>query len=160
MDDFKKNTKINCYKEGGQVAYKSRKAGKADTSSDIAQDKKIVKKAFGMHDKQEHPGEKTDLSKLKKGGRAKKEKGTVKKYCGGGMSKYKEGGAVGVYGAKKKSGDLDSIEKAKDIKPKKLAEGGMLKDTDAEANPGLAKLPTDVRNKMGYKKAGGCVAKK
>jgi len=30
-----------------------------------------------------------------------------------------------------------------------------LKPTDKKANPGLAKLPTDVRNKMGYAKKGG-----
>ena len=41
-----------------------KEGGKAD----MAQDKKMVKKAFSMHDKQEHKGEKTDLSKLKKGG--------------------------------------------------------------------------------------------
>jgi len=35
---------------------------------DIAEDKKLIKKAFAMHDKQEHPGKKTNLSKLKKGG--------------------------------------------------------------------------------------------
>ena len=40
---------------------------------DIKQDKAIVKKAFKMHDAQEHKGGKgTDLSKLKKGGMAKK----------------------------------------------------------------------------------------
>ena len=39
----------------------------------------------------------------------------------------------------------------------KKAKGGMLKDVDAEANPGLAKLPTKVRNKMGYKRSGGSV---
>ena len=39
---------------------------------DIKQDKAIIKKAFGMHDKQEHKGEHTDLSKLKKGGMAAK----------------------------------------------------------------------------------------
>ena len=33
--------------------------------------------------------------------------------------------------------------------------GGALKETDAESNPGLAKLPTEVRNKMGYMKKGG-----
>jgi len=54
-------------------------------SEDIAQDKKVVKKAFSMHDKQSHEGEKTDLSKLKRGGRAKKEVGTVRKYAAGGM---------------------------------------------------------------------------
>jgi len=37
---------------------------------DIAEDKKLIKKAFKMHDKQEHPGKRTNLSKLKKGGLA------------------------------------------------------------------------------------------
>jgi len=40
---------------------------------DIAEDKKLIKKAFSMHDKQEHPGKKTNLSKLKKGGITGKE---------------------------------------------------------------------------------------
>ena len=35
---------------------------------DIVEDKKLIKKAFKMHDAQEHKGSKTDLSKLKKGG--------------------------------------------------------------------------------------------
>jgi hypothetical protein len=35
---------------------------------DLKQDKKLIKKAFSMHDKQEHPGKKTNLAKLKKGG--------------------------------------------------------------------------------------------
>ncbi len=32
-----------------------------------------------------------------------------------------------------------------------------LKPVDAEQNPGLSKLPTEVRNKMGYMKKGGVV---
>ena len=40
--------------------------------SDVAMDKKVVKKAVGMHDKQLHGGKKTDLAKLKSGGCAKK----------------------------------------------------------------------------------------
>ena len=43
-----------------------KEGGKAD----MAQDKKIVKKAVGMHDKQMHGGKKTDMSMLKKGGTA------------------------------------------------------------------------------------------
>jgi len=35
--------------------------------------------------------------------------------------------------------------------------GGSLKSVDKTKNPGLAKLPTPVRNKMGYKKYGGAV---
>lgn len=42
-------------------------------------------------------------------------------------------------------------------KGRKFNKGGALKQTDAEANPGLAKLPTEVRNKMGYMKKGGDV---
>ena len=34
-------------------------------------------------------------------------------------------------------------------------DGGMMKAVDADKNPGLAKLPTQVRNKMGYMKKGG-----
>jgi len=42
----------------------------------------------------------------------------------------------------------------------KKAGGGMLKDVDAESNPGLSKLPEAVRNKMGYKRSGGKVSYK
>jgi hypothetical protein len=34
-------------------------------------------------------------------------------------------------------------------------DGGMMKPVDSKKNPGLAKLPTEVRNKMGYMKKGG-----
>jgi len=42
-------------------------------------------------------------------------------------------------------------------KKKKMKAGGALK---APANPGLKKLPTKVRNKMGYMKSGGKVTSK
>ena len=35
---------------------------------DVAEDKKLIKKAFRMHDAQEHKGKHTNLTKLKKGG--------------------------------------------------------------------------------------------
>ena len=40
-------------------------------------------------------------------------------------------------------------------KGRKFSKGGDMKSVDTEKNPGLAKLPTDVRNKMGYMKKGG-----
>ena len=40
----------------------------AGGKTDMTQDKKMVKKAVGMHDKQMHGGKKTDLQALKKGG--------------------------------------------------------------------------------------------
>ena len=39
-----------------------------DMKMDKAQDKAMVKKAVGMHDKQMHGGKKTDMAALKKGG--------------------------------------------------------------------------------------------
>jgi hypothetical protein len=44
-------------------------AEKGEMKKDLAQDKKMVKKAVGMHDKQQHGGKKTNLSTLKKGGK-------------------------------------------------------------------------------------------
>jgi hypothetical protein len=117
MDGFTKLPKMQCFKEGGTVKVKKMCYGgkmKEGGKADLAQDKAVVKKAFKMHDAQEHEGEKTDLSKLRKGGRAKKDCGTVRK--------YKTGGSVtNVYEAKKSSGDLDNIQKTKDIKPGKAA---------------------------------------
>jgi len=40
-------------------------------------------------------------------------------------------------------------------KGKTFNKGGTMKSVDMEKNPGMAKLPTDVRNKMGYMKKGG-----
>ena len=47
-----------------------------------------------------------------------------------------------------------------DGKPIELKDGGMLKPVNKSKNPGLAKLPTQVRNKMGYMKKGGKVKAK
>jgi len=41
-------------------------------------------------------------------------------------------------------------------KGRKFKAGG-LKEVDSDSNPGLSKLPTEVRNKMGYMKKGGNV---
>jgi len=55
---------------------------------DMAQDKKTVKKAVGMHEKQLHGGKKSDLAALKKGGMAKMAKGGMAKCAkGGGIEK-------------------------------------------------------------------------
>ena len=42
----------------------------------------------------------------------------------------------------------------------KMKTGGSLKPVDKTKKPGLAKLPTAVRNKMGFKKNGGKMSKK
>jgi len=60
--------KMGYMKKGGMAKKGMKEGGMAD----MAQDKKMAKKAIGMHDKQMHGGKKTDLAKLKKGGMAKK----------------------------------------------------------------------------------------
>ena len=59
--------KMGYMKKGGMAD------AKEDMKMDKTQDKAMIKKAFAMHDKQEHKGEHTNLSKLKKGGMAMKE---------------------------------------------------------------------------------------
>ena len=110
MDGFKSSPKMQCFKEGGAVKYKSRHSEKSEMSEDIAQDKKVVKKAFAMHDKQSHEGEKTNLSKLKNGGRMKKDSGCVGRYQAGGSIKMKKDAA-----------DMKDIQKIKLTKTKKAA---------------------------------------
>jgi hypothetical protein len=65
-EDFMKADKGKKFKEGGMAKHE-----------DVKMDKKVVKKAVGMHDKQMHGGKKTNLEGLKKGG-------CVKKYAEGG----------------------------------------------------------------------------
>ena len=71
---------------------------------------------------------------------------------------FKAGGRAGKMGGgmmmkkpmMKVGGDVKKIEKT--FKPKKN-----LKKVNSKKNPGLAKLPTRVRNKMGFMKKGGKV---
>ena len=85
--EFNQADKGNTFKGGGMA--------KEDTKMDMAQDKKLIKKAVGMHDKQMHGGKKTDMATLKKGGMAKK-------MCGGGKTaKYARGGGIEIRGKTK-----------------------------------------------------------
>ena len=52
------------------------------------------------------------------------------------------------------------LKKDKELGATKMKMGGSLKPVDKSAKPGLAKLPTAVRNKMGYQKNGGKTTKK
>jgi len=64
-------------------------ATKMTKHEDIKMDKKVVKKAVGMHDKQLHGGKKTNLSKLARGGGVEvkgKTKGKMVKMTKGGKA--------------------------------------------------------------------------
>ena len=54
--------------KGGGMAKKEMHSEKSEMKMDVSQDKKMIKKAVGMHDKQQHGGKKTNLTKLAKGG--------------------------------------------------------------------------------------------
>ena len=77
---------MNLFKEGGAM------------KSDMKQDKAMVKKAVGMHDKQMHGGKKTDMGALKKGGMPMVMKDGKKMPAfaakKGGMTKMAKGGGI------------------------------------------------------------------
>jgi hypothetical protein len=114
---------------------------------DMAQDKAVVKKAFKMHDAQEHKGEHTNLSKLKKGGMMNM-KMKAKKFAAGGITKEMP--------TSKAMGNMGMAEGGK---VKKLAMGGL--GTMPMARPGVAPMygaPAMAPAPMGmaptYKKGG------
>ena len=85
-----------------------------------------------------------------KGGRMYRDGGKVKK------PKVKKI-AIGIGKAKDYPGIKKIIEMNKKGKKRFKDGGSALKAVDKSKNPGLAKLPTAVRNKMGYMKDGGKV---
>ena len=84
--DFNEADKGRKFKEGG------------DMKSDLKQDKAMVKKAVGMHDKQMHGGKKTDMAALKKGGMpmVMKDGKKIPAFAAktGGMTKMAKGGGI------------------------------------------------------------------
>ena len=87
-----------------------------------------------------------------KGGRMYNKGGKVKK------PKVKKI-AIGIGKAKDYPGIKKIIEMNKQGKKRFKDGGSAMKPVDKSKNPGLAKLPTQVRNKMGYMKKGGSVRK-
>ena len=75
------------------------------------------------------------------------EKVKAKKFNKGGRVEKKFGGGMDM---SKRKTNIQKIKEAFGPKSKKN-----LKPVDKKKNPGLAKLPIEVRNKMGYAKKGG-----
>jgi hypothetical protein len=72
-----------------------------------------------------------------------------------GMPQYRKGGKL-MYGHGGKTHKSKYMGGGMTKAMKKYEEGGKtLKSVDSSKNPGLAKLPKEVRNKMGYMKEGG-----
>lgn len=95
-DRAKMNALVNSTagrEKGGKVS-KGTYVGGHDSKADLIADKQLIKRAVAMHDAQEHKGNHTDLSKLKKGG-------VIRKAAGGRLgfnprSKKKAGTNVNV----------------------------------------------------------------
>ena len=149
------NPKIACFKEGGQVGYKSRKT--ACDKEDVKQDKAVVKKAVGQHESAKHKGEgKTEL-KLKTGGRCKKEGGNVRKYKTGGTVSdldLKNKKAVEMPGGSSGMANIPGMGK---VKPAEMPRGG-----SGMANiPGMGKVkPAEMPTTSKYKKGGEVIGMK
>ena len=156
MEGFKPFKKVAAFKEGGSVQKQIENFTKRDRKSvepaDTAEDKAIVKKAFGQHDKAKHGGSEPTEIKLKKGGRAKKEIGNIKKFakaaapsgakgpdkfkCGGKVVKKADGGimdAIGNVGTQLKNNVMGTPEQNRiaqaqmdKVKARKAAEAAAL----------------------------------
>jgi hypothetical protein len=115
--------------------YIGKKEGGLMKHDDLMEDKKLIKKAFKMHDTQEHKGQKgTDLSKLKKGGMA------MKKMAMGGQARSAVKGEHPVQKRAKQGAEMikmakggtasaraDGIAQKGKTKGKLLCGGGMAK---------------------------------
>jgi hypothetical protein len=80
--------------------YIGKKAGGTVKHDDIKEDKKLIKKAFGMHDKQLHENKKTDLTKLKGGGMAMDKETRLKSKGEHSIQKQSKRGAEAIKMAK------------------------------------------------------------
>jgi|TARA_E500000081_G_C5956423_1_gene271707 hypothetical protein len=121
------------YKKGGRV--KKMAGGKIAGAARRAQEHGYYTPDMGM-----------------KGGRMYRDGGKVKK------PKVKKI-AIGIGKAKDYPGIKKIMEMNKKGKKRFKDGGSAMKPVDKSKNPGLAKLPTQVRNKMGYMKKGGRVHK-
>ena len=125
--EFNKADKGKTFKKGGEMK-----------NADLAQDKKMIKRAVAMHDKQAHKGEHTNLSKLKKGGSAKK-------MAAGGqpdprmaaMMAKKRQAMMGAPAARPAmAGPAPTMPMKKGGSTKKMASGGMTSMGKVKTNPG------------------------
>jgi len=117
---------------------------KEDTKMDKAQDKVMIKKAFGMHDKQEHKGEHTDLSKLKKGGMAPDARSIKEATTADKNSKFGES-AVQKRGHTRGTNLGDS---GKTLAPKQMCKGGYAKGGSASSRADGIAVKGKTRGKM------------
>ena len=174
--EFRKNKKTpvrTFIKNTMEGKYMDKNRGTAEPL-DLLKTKRIKKMGGGMM--MERP-------MMKKGGPSKKPKikkisvigvGKAKDYPGikkiiemnkKGKKRFKDGGVISNEDRKKIQkqkvklglGAFDKQGNFQATRRKKMKMGGALKPVDPKTQKGLSKLPTEVRNKMGYMKKGGKV---
>jgi hypothetical protein len=110
-EEFMKADKGRKFKEGGAM--------------DMAKDKKLVKKAVGMHEKQLHSGKKSNLTKLRSGGSCGSK---MKKYAAGGIVRYNDGG-------------MPDYEREPDEQDRKMQENAVAEYTDRKEKEAIMAKP-------------------
>ena len=110
-EEFMKADKGRKFKEGGAM--------------DMAKDKKLVKKAVGMHEKQLHSGKKSNLTKLRSGGSCGSK---MKKYAAGGKVRYNDGG-------------MPDYEREPDEQDRKMQENAVAEYTDRKEKEAIMAKP-------------------
>ena len=173
------------YKRGGGVDVKKAKEFRKNKKTPVRTFIKNTMEGKYM-DKNRGTAEPLDLLKrkrMKQGGPSKKPKvrkigvigvGKAKDYPGikkiiemnkKGKKRFKDGGVISNEDRKKIQkqkvklglGAFDKQGNFQATRRKKMKMGGALKPVDPKTQKGLSKLPTEVRNKMGYMKKGGKV---
>ena len=135
------------YKKGGGVDVKKAKEFRKNKKTPVRTFIKNTMEGKYM-DKNRGTAEPLDLLKRKR----MKQGGAVKK------PKVRKIGVIGVGKAKDYPGIKEIIKMNKQGKKRfGMKMGGALKPVDPKTQKGLSKLPTEVRNKMGYMKKGGKV---
>ena len=139
-EEFLKADKGKTFKQGGIMK-----------DADLAQDKKMVKRAVSMHDKQLHGGKSTNLSKLAKGGVAKKVTKEMEYDYKSGKKSF-----AGTTAQRDAHAEKEGKRVAKDLaydKSKKMAAGGRI------ASKGEHPVQTKSKRgaiKVAMKKGGKC----
>ena len=140
--DYKLGTKFQGDYKGKSVPGKVKEFFKTGVKQTVGTAKEIGKK---FRAKKMGGGMMMERPMMKKGGPSKK-------------PKIRKIGVIGVGKAKDYPGIKEIIKMNKQGKKRfGMKMGGALKPVDPKTQKGLSKLPTKVRNKMGYMKKGGKV---
>lgn len=148
--DYKKGGSVKKYQDGGDIATRkpalSSRGAKVGVGTTVGGMLGVAAKAIADKVKAKKAAKKTEEEK-------KKSETPQAKF--GSSVDVQRGYPHKIRSAKDQGYTAVGEREPERTKFKKMQKGGSLKPVDKSANPGLAKLPTEVRNKMGYAKKGG-----